>query len=212
MSKAHWRNRIVGYSDEPPDQLLANPSNWRIHPGSQQAALAGALSEVGLVQNVIVNKTTGHVVDGHLRITLALRQGQPLIPVTWVELSEDEERYILATIDPLSAMATADAAALDALLSSVNSGDAAVQAMLGKLAADEGLYKLDPMAEWQGMPEFEQEDLTAYRSIHVHFKNTEHVQAFAELIGQDLSEKTRSVWYPKAEKIDMTPVYVDEQS
>ena len=27
-----WRNRIVGTGEEAPDQLLANPANWRIHP------------------------------------------------------------------------------------------------------------------------------------------------------------------------------------
>ena len=60
---------------------------------------------------------------------------------------------------------------------------------------------------WQGMPEFEQEDLTGYQSIHVHFRNAEDVTIFANLIEQTLTDKTRAVWYPKAEKIDMTPVY-----
>ena len=27
----HWQNRIIGHGDENPDQLLANPRNWRIH-------------------------------------------------------------------------------------------------------------------------------------------------------------------------------------
>jgi len=27
-----WRNRITGSGEEAPDQLLANPANWRIHP------------------------------------------------------------------------------------------------------------------------------------------------------------------------------------
>lgn len=31
-----WRNRIVGYGEEAPEQLLASPWNWRIHPGHQQ--------------------------------------------------------------------------------------------------------------------------------------------------------------------------------
>ena len=136
-----WRNRIVGYSEEPPDQLLANPLNWRIHPGSQQAALSGMLGEVGLVQNVVVNRTTNTLVDGHLRVMLAMREGQPTLPVTWVELSEEEERLILATLDPLAAMATADAGALDALLSSVRSGEAAVTEMLAELAKGAGLYE-----------------------------------------------------------------------
>jgi hypothetical protein len=38
-----WRNRITGSGQEAPDQLLANPANWRIHPKAQQDALAGAL-------------------------------------------------------------------------------------------------------------------------------------------------------------------------
>ena len=40
---ATWRNRIIGSGEEAPDQLLANPANWRIHPKAQQDALAGAL-------------------------------------------------------------------------------------------------------------------------------------------------------------------------
>ena len=138
--KSPWRNRIVGYSEEEPDQLLANPSNWRIHPAAQQNALSGVLKEVGLVQNVVANRTTGHLVDGHLRVMLAMRENQPVVPVTWVELSEEEEHLILASLDPLAAMATADAGALDALLSSVQSGEAAVQAMLAELAESAGLY------------------------------------------------------------------------
>jgi hypothetical protein len=126
VAKSPWRNRIVGYSEEEPDQLLANPSNWRIHPAAQQNALSGVLKEVGLVQNVVANRTTGHLVDGHLRVMLAMRENQPVVPVTWVELSEEEEHLILAALDPLAAMATADAGALDALLSSVQSGEAAV--------------------------------------------------------------------------------------
>jgi hypothetical protein len=34
---------------------------------------------------VTVNQTTGHVVDGHLRIELALARNEPTVPVTYVE-------------------------------------------------------------------------------------------------------------------------------
>lgn len=134
MTAAKWQNRITRYGSESPDQLAANPRNWRTHPRSQTDALSGVLREVGVVQNVIVNERTGYVVDGHARISLALRDGQPSVPVTYVDLSEDEEALILATLDPLSAMAGADSAQLDALLRDVSSGDAAVQQMLSELA------------------------------------------------------------------------------
>ena len=134
-----WRNRIVGHGEEPPDQLLANPANWRTHPKSQQDALAGSLGEVGWVQQVVVNRTTGHVVDGHLRIGLAISRNEPAVPVTYVELTEAEEALILATLDPIAAMAGADREALDNLLREVGTGDAALQQLLADVAKDAGL-------------------------------------------------------------------------
>ena len=62
-----------------------------------------------------------------------------------LDVDDAEADYLLATHDPLAAMATADAGALDALLSSVQSGEAAVQAMLAKLGEDAGIYPPDFM-------------------------------------------------------------------
>ncbi len=134
-----WRNRIVSHGQEIPDQLLANPANWRVHPRAQQDALNGVLSEVGWVQDVVVNQRTGHLIDGHLRVSLALKRGEPSVPVIYVDLSEDEERLVLATLDPISAMAAADKEQLDALLRQVSTGEAAVQQMLAELAEKSGL-------------------------------------------------------------------------
>lgn len=141
--KNGWRNRIIGHGEEAPDQLLANPRNFRVHPKPQQDALSGVLSEVGWVQDVIVNQRTGHVVDGHLRVSLAIGKGEPSIPVVYVDLSPEEEALILATLDPLAAMAATDAEQLDALLREVSTGDAAVQAMLDALATQAGLVPPD---------------------------------------------------------------------
>lgn len=92
-----WRNRIVGHADVPPADLVPNPRNWRTHPKDQQRALAGALGEVGWVAEVLVNRTTGNVVDGHLRIELALERAESSVPVTYIELTDEEERLVLAS-------------------------------------------------------------------------------------------------------------------
>ncbi len=147
---ATWQNRIVGTGTARADSLLANEKNWRIHPRPQQDALGGVLGEVGWVQQVIVNKRTAGawgrdqnvetLVDGHLRVTMALRQGDDTpVPVVYVDLSPDEEALVLATLDPLSAMAVHDKDKLDQLLREVETGDAAVQQMLSELAAREGI-------------------------------------------------------------------------
>ena len=44
-----WESRIVGEGTEAPDQILANPMNWRKHPKHQKDALRGVLKEVGWV-------------------------------------------------------------------------------------------------------------------------------------------------------------------
>lgn len=135
-----WRNRIVGNDMVAASQLLANPQNWRVHPKAQQDALAGALEQIGWIQDVIVNQQTGHVVDGHLRVSLALRQGDDTpVPVKYVDLTEAEEKLALATIDPLSAMAVADKTQLDALLREVNTDSAALQAMMADVARSAGI-------------------------------------------------------------------------
>lgn len=194
---AAWKNRIVGYGEESPDQLLANPLNFRTHPKNQQDTLAGVLSEVGVVQNVIVNKRTGFVVDGHLRISLAMREHQPTVPVTYVDLSEAEEALILATLDPIAAMATADRDKLDELLRDVSTGDAAVMQMLSDLAADNGIVpEFDAMEHWQGMPALEQEDQTPVKQILINFATETDVDRFARAVEQNVTMSTKSIWYP----------------
>jgi hypothetical protein len=114
-----WRNRIVGHGEEPPEQLLANPQNWRIHPAEQQQLLEPVLQTVGLVQQIIVNTRTQHIVDGHLRVMLALRHDVPTLPVVYVDLTPEEEQLILASFDTVGGKAVTDRAQIEALLDDV---------------------------------------------------------------------------------------------
>lgn len=139
MSEEQWRNRTVGDGEEDPEQLLANPRNWKVHPKHQQEALKGVLSDVGWVQAIVVNKTTGFVLDGHARVALALQTGQKSVPVKYVELNEQEEALVLTVLDPLAALAVTDNAKLEELLRDVRTGDAALQQMITDLASKQGL-------------------------------------------------------------------------
>lgn len=60
---------------------------------------------------------------------------------------------------------------------------------------------------WQGMPDFDQPDAGPFRTIRVHCTDQASVDAFAELIGQKLTEKTKWVWYPAAVKVATEVVY-----
>lgn len=113
---SEWRNRIVGYDVKSASDFLAHALNWRIHPSYQQGEMKGALDTLGWDDDVTENKRTGNLLDGHMRVMLALRQGDATpVPVKYVDLSPEEEAQYLATHDPLGDLAIADQGKVAAL-------------------------------------------------------------------------------------------------
>ena len=71
--------------------------------------------------------------------------------------------------------------------------------------------ELDAELEWSGMPEFNNDDLSPKRQIILSFKTDEDVQLFAKLINQELTTKTKSVWFPKVnDLVQKDKAYSDE--
>jgi len=50
---------------------------------------------------------------------------------------------------------------------------------------------------WKGMPEYDQNDNPPWKQIYLNFRNEQDYNDFAKLIGQNLSDKTKSIWFPK---------------
>lgn len=49
---------------------------------------------------------------------------------------------------------------------------------------------------WRGMPEFKQEKKRPFSQITVRFESEQDLNEFAEIIGQKLTPKTKSIWHP----------------
>jgi hypothetical protein len=56
---------------------------------------------------------------------------------------------------------------------------------------------------WKGMPDFHQEDLMPWKTVSVHFECIEDMESFAELVGQKIGDRTKSIWHPEAETAHM---------
>jgi hypothetical protein len=116
MADADWTNSIVGFEAEvDAADLVAHPLNARLHPLGQRSALRYSLNRVGWVDAVKVNRRTGRIVDGHARVEEAVEAGAS-VPVLYVDLDEEQEKYVLATLDPISALATYDSDVLNDLM------------------------------------------------------------------------------------------------
>jgi DNA modification methylase len=121
-----------------PEELTDNPRNWRTHPDAQLAALADVIAEVGWAGACLYNERTGRLIDGHARRRIARDQGCQKVPVLVGSWDEPTEVKILASLDPIGAMAQADSAKLELLLREVSTGSDALQQLLDDLAAKVG--------------------------------------------------------------------------
>tara|TARA_R110000823_G_scaffold210173_1_gene340359 strand:- start:2143 stop:2442 length:300 start_codon:yes stop_codon:yes gene_type:complete len=54
--------------------------------------------------------------------------------------------------------------------------------------------------EWSGMPEFLMGSTEPVQKITVSFATFEDVRKFSELLEQNLTKKTKSLWFPRQDK------------
>lgn len=195
-----------------------------------------SIGRFGYVEPVVLDERTQRLVAGHGRVQ-ALRaakvkgeqppqgvevndRGEWLVPVLrgWASRSDTEAQAYLVASNNLTTKGGWENAGLaellrefevQAALDGTGFGTADIDALLSKTADAQGMT--DAMAEWQGMPEFDQQDKTSFQSLVVHFKTQEDVDSFAALVRQKLTPKTRSIWFPEAQiETYADKAYVDE--
>jgi len=132
-----WQNRIVTTepSDVDPMTLRGHTKNIRTHASAQRRLLEAALDELGHVGKIVVSQRTQRVLNGHLRVELAIGRDEETIPVTWIDVDEDEELIVLAFFDQIGEGAEIDPAKLKATFSQVKADTEGLQTMLADWAA-----------------------------------------------------------------------------
>ena len=126
------RDRIKELRRVTASELIPNPKNWRTHPVEQQDALRGVLAEVGYADALIARETPDGLmlVDGHLR---AETTPDSEVPVLILDIDEAEADLMLATLDPLAAMAGRDEERLDELLANLENDNESIASLLAGL-------------------------------------------------------------------------------
>jgi DNA modification methylase len=157
------RNRIKALRWVKASDLLRNPKNWRRHPRQQKRALRALLDEIGYADALITRELPDgrlELLDGHLRAETTPDQ---LVPVLILDVSEEEGDKILATLDPLAAMAQADEGQMQALLARLQFESSALGPLLERLAGEQG---------WQaiGLPEISDPEVRLERAAELKTK------------------------------------------
>jgi hypothetical protein len=66
-----------------------------------------------------------------------------------------------------------------------------------KVKSVDSEYETTWKKHWVGMPEFDQEDKVKFRAITLNFRSENDYKEFSQKIGQEVTEKTKSIWHPE---------------
>lgn len=158
MTDLPWKNRIIGHGEKPAKDFLANPYNFRIHTALQDNAVLGSLDTVGWVKTVIENVQTGHLIDGHERVTLAFQKAEDTpVPYTQVDLSPQEEVMVLAMLDAMATMAGTDRDKLGDLLHEIQTDDSRLQEFFSNMAQAAHLVPIEDALPPDEFGEFDED-------------------------------------------------------
>ena len=170
--------------------LTENPLNWRRHSQEQLQSLRELLDdpEVGWAGACLYNERTGRLVDGHARREVV--DPKTPVPVLVGNWTEEAEAKILATLDPVGAMATGDVAAYEALIAQVQADGLWVRDLLHNTAA--GLEAAEQQADEDaaesddahpGLPAMECQPFEHYDYLMLMFRHEQDFQRAYEVLG-----------------------------
>lgn len=182
-----------------PDNLKDHPKNRNRHGPDQIARLAKLYKHHGIRHPIIVSRLTGLIVAGHGRKLAGIQAGVREFPVVYQDFEDlDAEYAFMQSDNAIAEWSVLDFGAINEDLQ--NLGPDFDLELLGiKNFTLDVAEKFDAKLEWEGMPEFDQEDKTSFRHVVVHFKSDEDAKRFFEKIEQPDTGKTRSIWYPPQE-------------
>lgn len=81
-----WKVETVRFSD-----VLLDDKNPRSIQPKAMAALKASMSRFGMVELIVWNKRTKHIVSGHQRYSLLVQQGHSQAPMIVVDMAPDVE-------------------------------------------------------------------------------------------------------------------------
>lgn len=129
-----FKNAIIRYGEQPASEFLAHPHNPRKHPDKQRKLVNASLKRFGWVAPVVVNVTTGYVIDGHERVWQALSAGDDTpVPFVEVQVPTELEAELIAVFDRITYEAEYDSDNLQALLATINTDDEVLGALLREM-------------------------------------------------------------------------------
>jgi len=188
---------------------------WEINPATirkdEAKRLEESLDEFGQVQTIAISPTN-EILDGHQRQVVwgASQKFGPEyevdVRVSSRELTERERKKLVIFLRK-GAVGEFD---WDMLANNWEQEDL-LEWGFNEFELGLKTPGVDYNAAWQGMPEFEQENVFGeIKSIMVHFASLNDIKVFSNLVEQTITEKTKFIWFPKQKNADLKSLVAHE--
>ena len=190
--------------------LKGHPQNYREHPDDQLEHVIQSIKENGIYRPIVVSKDN-IILAGHGVTKGLLKMGRETAPVFKTQYNHDHPKSlkILTGDNEMSKLGEVDDRLLSELLRDIKHND--VDGLIGTGFDDMMLANLvtvtrdaseiadvDHAAEWIGLPDYQEKENEI--KVSVNFLTEEDKEAFFKKIGQDYTDKTIAIWFPKKRK------------
>jgi hypothetical protein len=175
--------------------------NPRKQKDKSKKGLTKTIKKFGYLQDIVINIRDGRnrIVGGHKRLEAMGLLVTEEIECTIVDLNDLNEKALNLALNNKHIEGENDPDKIEGILKELKLGFDDFGDLNFDDLFDEYFFDGDnPDKEWEGMPEFEQNDLKPAKSLIIHFETLENMNDFAKIIDQKLTEKTKSIWHPAA--------------
>ena len=203
------------------DALQPHPENPK---GHDEEGIAASMDRLGVIDIIVLDDRTEQLISGHGRVesfrrlrdagkpppdgVTVLDDGTWTVPVVrgWASKDDDEAQTALIGLNQGTiaggwipdklAMMLGDLEAKGALTGTFFT-PADVDLLLSDVRAPDVIGQT-PEGEWQGMPEYESNDLESKHRLIVHFPSDEDRRKFLAMLG-DPTPRQNSIWWPESD-------------
>lgn len=201
-SKQTQNELAVEYIDR--STLVEAEDNPREHDELHVAEIAGSIERFGFTNPILIDEENV-IIAGHGRFAASHKLNIKKVPVIVLRgLTISERRAYRIADNKIALNTTWSTELLRKNFESLLADEFPIQSTgfteieLMQLLDDNVVA--DETGEWGGMPTFDQKDEEPFKTIRIHFEKQEDVDSFTALVGQNVTEHTRYLWYPKADK------------
>lgn len=180
--------------------------NPRLHSKEQIKQIANSIKEFGFRIPISVDETNT-ILAGHGRYRAAEMLGYEEMPcIQQKDLTPMQKKAFIIADNKITLNSTWDIDLLWSQVKELNELGFDLD-VLGFDSAEtlpmiDSNVVTDIMGEWETMPDYNQDDKTPQSTIYVHFMNDNDREDFAKLINQNITQKTKTLWYPPQETMD----------